>query len=265
MPSSSDAATVGVPVAVVSSADLAEAVVPIRCVAGAWPLSSQQAQMLVLAAFPARHADVLHDAEPKAHTFAIEVTADGGLLRLTTLTRALSQAVLSELAGQVDLRFGAYELGSPVAVEATRHCDLAGIGRVAGRRIGLEARSPTRLGVGGDRPLPLPVPWALFAEPLKCWRAFAAECDQPQGDLPDWWRRHLTISALNIATRTLEVEGQAEPGFVGRFELTVTPGREFDIEWEWTRRLAQYARFTGVGRRRARGAGRLVEIGPSRA
>lgn len=236
---------------------MCEVVMAIRPLVGRWPLTSQQAQRLVLEAFPERMRSALHDDQPKAHTYAYASVGHEGWLRVTTLRRPFTDIAYGNMPDLVTLRMGRYRLEVQGRPWAVRYRDLADqLAKPCGPRLPLEAVSPTRVGIGGEMPLPLPVPWALFVEPAKCWAAFSNETPPPE-HLTEWLRRHVSLSACRIETTVLEVEGQDEPGFVGPFELRVARGHERDTEWRWVHVLADYARFTGVGRRRARGAGQL--------
>ena len=243
------------------SPEIAEAAFSVRCVAGKWPLSDTHVQVLVQEMFPPESAAVLHDASPKAHTFTFDCASDGtGAVRVATLTPLLSAQLLSFAPRTIHLKVGAYEI-SAEGWNVSTHDTLYGLlGRPLGRRLGLEALTPVRLGVGADLPLPLPLPWALFQEPVACWAAFAPDLPQPPEDLREWQHRHLTLSRFEIRTATVSAEGQEEPGFVGPFEITVSQRNQRDQEWAWTNLLASYAHFTGVGKRRARGAGRLRRL-----
>lgn len=243
-------------------AAMAELWLSVRILRPGMSLNSQRLQNLVLLAFPESVRTYMHNATPKAYTFAYRAADErAGVLRLTTLAPHLTQIALAGLPDQVDLRAGSVSLAPFRPARSVGYSTVARLlERPADRRLPLEARTPTRLGAGGDRPLPLPLPWALFAEPVKCWAAYSGLAGPPD-ELADWQRQHVALSAFAIRSATLEVEGQAEPGFVGAFELTVTPGLEQSPEWRWTHLLAHYARFTGAGRRRARGAGQLVPGG----
>lgn len=240
--------------------ELCERVLRLRRLEGRSIRTSEDAQRLVLAGLPLDVRSSAHYGEPRPLVFSLDPPRE--LLRIVSVSSELSTGARA-LPPTISLPgIGRYAVTPVADARTTSYAELArGLDAKPQRRIDLLALSPTRLGVGGERPLPLPVPWLLLAEPAKCWRAFCPSPAPPaRGDLEAWQQRHVTISHHEIHTEVIRVEGQEEPGFVGRFDLVVSRGHERDPEWAWTGVLADYAEFTGVGRRRARGAGQLRRL-----
>lgn len=243
-----------------------EVILSIRRLHGAWPLSDTQAQRLVLDFFPDPVRTFLHDAQPKAHTFVFGVrpdVEDAGWLRITLLTPELAEFMLPGPPRRVELRMGAYSLDLARPPDVTTYSELlAGLDTQPARSLHLRSISPTRLGVGGTYKLPLPVPWLLLAEPVRCWDSFSRLEGAPD-DLAQWMQANVGIARLALNDQAFPVEGGQEPGFVGDFTLLVQPRAVQSVRWRWVHLLADYAHFTGVGDRRARGAGQLRIVPPS--
>lgn len=244
--------------------DIARRRIHVTPVSGRWPPEGQHLLVLAQQMFPAAMHSALHDADPKRHLFRWKADGDRAEVAVTALEPEGVRALAALTPRRLTLNVGIYDI-RPEATEIGHHAALAAsLTRPVAPRMRVATRSPVRLGVGGSRALPLPVPWLLFTEPQRCWAAFAAHLPQPPPGLAVWQRRHVAVADFRIQPEWISVEGAKEPGFTGWVELLVHPKRADDDQWRWTWLMARYAQITGVGARRARGAGR-IRLGDDRA